>query len=389
MLFLTTRIKRDFLDSCGMITRGSLRLRTPEGEIYDFGHGQPEAEMTIHDWSVVTACAARGDIGLGETYAAGLWDTGSISDLCQVALMNMERLEAYVYGGFWARLGYRLLNTVMRANSRSGAARNIRKHYDLGNEFYALWLDRGMTYSSALFAEGDTDLDRAQARKNARILDQLGGDSVLEIGCGWGGFAEAAADRGHRVTGLTLSAAQKGYADARLDGRAEIRLQDYRDAGGRYDNIVSIEMIEAVGQRYWPAYFATLKDRLAEGGRAVLQVITVPDSYFDIYRQGSDFIRTHIFPGGMLLSPGQIRAQAARAGLSVVDDYAFGPHYAATCAAWQGRMADEATRIARLGLPEEFLRGWRFYLGSCSAAFLTGQTGVSQVALAHAGEARA
>jgi len=358
MLFLTTRIKRDFLDSCGQVTQGSLRLRTPEGEVHDFGHGAPAAEMQIHDWSVVTACAAKGDIGLGETYVAGLWDTPSIADLCEVALLNMERLQTYVYGGFWARVGYRLLNTVMRANSRTGAGRNIRKHYDVGNEFYALWLDPGMTYSAALF-------------------------DALPI---WGGFAEAAADRGRYVTGVTLSPSQKGYADARLDGRAEIRLQDYRDVTGRFDSIVSIEMIEAVGEKYWPTYFATLKARLAEGGRAMVQAITVPDGYFATYRKGSDFIRSHIFPGGMLLSPGVIRAQAARAGLEVVENFAFGSHYATTCAAWQTRMDEEARRIARLGLPEDFLRGWRFYLGSCTAAFLTGQTGVSQVALAHAAE---
>jgi len=386
MLFLTTRIKRDFLDSCGQVTQGSLRLRTPEGEVHDFGHGAPAAEMQIHDWSVVTACAAKGDIGLGETYVAGLWDTPSIADLCEVALLNMERLQTYVYGGFWARVGYRLLNTVMRANSRTGAGRNIRKHYDVGNEFYALWLDPGMTYSAALFDDGDNDLARAQDRKNARILDRVTGDRVLEIGCGWGGFAEAAADRGRYVTGVTLSPSQKGYADARLDGRAEIRLQDYRDVTGRFDSIVSIEMIEAVGEKYWPTYFATLKARLAEGGRAMVQAITVPDGYFATYRKGSDFIRSHIFPGGMLLSPGVIRAQAARAGLEVVENFAFGSHYATTCAAWQTRMDEEARRIARLGLPEDFLRGWRFYLGSCTAAFLTGQTGVSQVALAHAAE---
>ncbi|RFU13470.1 class I SAM-dependent methyltransferase [Rhodobacteraceae bacterium W635] len=388
MFFLTTRIKRDFLDSCSRITEGSLRLRTPEGEVHDFGQGAPEAEMQIHDWSVVTACAAKGDIGLGETYVAGLWDTPAVADLCEVALLNMDRLQTYVYGGFWARVGYRLLNTVMRANSRLGAARNIRKHYDVGNEFYALWLDPGMTYSAALFDAGDDDLARAQGRKNARILDRVTGDRVLEIGCGWGGFAEAAADRGHHVTGVTLSPSQKGYADARLDGRADIRLQDYRDVTGQFDSIVSIEMIEAVGEKYWPTYFETLKARLADGGRAVVQAITVPDSYFHTYRRGSDFIRSHIFPGGMLLSPAVIRAQAARVGLEVVDDFAFGPHYAKTCAAWQARMEAEQRRIARLDLPAEFLRGWRFYLGSCTAAFLTGQTGVSQVALAHAGGAR-
>ncbi|MGR3641224.1 class I SAM-dependent methyltransferase [Alterinioella nitratireducens] len=387
MLFLTTRIKRDFLDSCAAITRGRLRLITPEGEIHDFGQGSPEAELQLHDWSVVTACAAKGDIGLGETYVAGLWDTPSIADLCEVSLLNLRELERFAYLGLWARLGYRLLNSLFRANSRKGSPRNIRAHYDVGNEFYSLWLDPGMTYSSALFDAG-ADLEGAQTRKNARILDKLApGESILEVGCGWGGFAEQAAERGQHVTGLTLSPSQKGYADARLDGRAEIRLQDYRETRGRFDNIVSIEMIEAVGERYWPTYFATLKDRLAEGGRAVLQVITVPDDYFPTYRSGSDYIRQHIFPGGMLLAPGIFRREAAKAGLVAEDPFFFGQDYARTCRIWHERMNAEETRIKRLGMGEEFLRSWRFYLGSCAAAFTTGQTDVMQVALSHAEEA--
>ena len=385
MLFLSKRIRHDFLTTCEAITNGSLRIRTPEGDIHDFGRGLPEAELEIRDWSVVTAAAARGDVGLGETYIAGLWDSPSVRDLIAVALMNLRQLSRYAYADFWNGLKFRVIDRIMRANSQRGAARNIRAHYDVGNEFYQLWLDPGMTYSSAIFAPGDDDLMRAQNRKYDRILTRLGeGESVLEIGCGWGGFAERAAEAGRRVTGLTISPSQKGYADARLDGRADIRLQDYRATGGAFDNIVSIEMIEAVGERYWPTYFATLRARLAEGGRAMLQVITVADDYFATYRKSSDFIRQYTFPGGMLLSNEVIRQQAAHAGLMVRDTFAFGQDYSRTCAIWSDRMMAERRRILRLGHDEGFLRTWRFYLDACAASFATAQTDVVQVELVHA-----
>jgi cyclopropane-fatty-acyl-phospholipid synthase len=385
MLFLTKRVKRDFLDTCGQIQTGSLRLRTPEGEVFDFGQGSPAAEMQIYDWSVVTAITARGDIGLGETYVAGLWETPSIADLTEVALKNMEQFQGYVYAGFWNNLKFRVVNRLMRANSHRGAARNIRAHYDVGNEFYQLWLDESMTYSSAMFAPGDTDLSRAQNRKYDRILQRLGtGERVLEIGCGWGGFAERAADSGRDVTGLTISPSQKGYADARLDGRAEIRLQDYRKSSGKFDNIVSIEMIEAVGQDYWPTYFSTLKSRLSEHGHAMIQAITVSDAYFENYRSSSDYIRHYTFPGGMLLSNAVIADQARRAGLAIKDSHAFGADYARTCAIWNDRLDRAADRILRLGYDESFLRNWRYYLGVCAATFAVGHTDVVQVELNHA-----
>ena len=339
MMFLTKRVKHDFLETCTQIQCGSLRLRTPEGEVFDFGTGSPEAEMRINDWSVVTAIAARGDIGFGETYVAGLWETPSIADLTKVALLNLDHFRGYVYAGFWNTLKFRVVNRLMRANSLSGAVRNIRAHYDVGNEFYQLWLDDGMTYSAAMFAEGDNDLSRAQNRKYDRILDRLGKDErVLEIGCGWGGFAERAADTGRFVTGLTISPSQKGYADARLDGRADIQLQDYRKSNGRYDSIVSIEMIEAVGQNYWPTYFSTLKSRLSETGVAMVQAITVSDTYFDIYQRSSDYIRHYTFPGGMLLSDAVIADQARHAGLVVRDSHNFGNDYAQTCTIWGERI---------------------------------------------------
>jgi cyclopropane-fatty-acyl-phospholipid synthase len=386
MLFLSKRVKHDFLETCARIQSGSLRLYTPEGEIFDFGTGAPAAEMQIHDWSVVTSIAARGDIGLGETYVAGLWDSPAIETLTQVALRNLEAFQGYAYAGFWNSLKFRVVNHLMRANSRRGAARNIRKHYDVGNNFYQLWLDEGMTYSSALFDGDDTDLVRGQNRKYDRILGQISDrESVLEIGCGWGGFAERAAERGHNVRALTISPSQKGYADARLDGRAEICLQDYRESGGTYDAIVSIEMIEAVGARYWPTYFATLKARLAQGGRALVQAITVQDSYFETYRKSSDFIRHYTFPGGMLLSDAVIDAQARKAGLRVNDSFAFGADYARTCAIWAERLNAASPKIRRLGHDEGFLRGWKYYLGICAASFAEGQTNVVQVELSHAG----
>jgi cyclopropane-fatty-acyl-phospholipid synthase len=385
MLFLSKRVKHDFLETCGRIEHGSLRLRTPEGEAFDFGQGSPAAEMQINDWSVVTAIASRGDIGFGETYVAGLWDTPSISDLTAVALKNFDQFQGYAYAGFWNTLKYRVVDRLMRSNTMRGAARNIRAHYDVGNEFYQLWLDEGMTYSSAIFTPDDNDLMRAQNRKYDRILDRLGsGEKVLEIGCGWGGFAERAADTGRHVTGLTISPSQKGYADARLDGRAEVQLLDYRKSTGKFDNIVSIEMIEAVGQDYWPTYFATLKSRLAEQGQAVIQAITVPDAYFDVYRSTSDYIRQYTFPGGMLLSDAVIAEQAKRAGLVVQNSHAFGADYAKTCSMWGDRLEKKSDRIRRLGYDEKFLRNWRYYLGVCAGSFAEGQTDVVQVELSHA-----
>lgn len=382
---VTAAMKRRFLSTLDDMQGGSLILTTPEGTVHRFGAGSPEGEMTIHDWAMLPALLARGDVGMGETYVAGLWSTPSLETLLTLALTNLDRLGQYARPGLLGRLRFLLADRVFRANSLRGAARNIRAHYDVGNEFYQLWLDPGMTYSSALFGPGEDDIERAQTRKYDRILSHLSsGDSVLEIGCGWGGFAERAADAGRPVTGITLSPSQKGYADARLDGRADIRLQDYRQVTGKFDNIVSIEMIEAVGERYWPAYFATIKARLAEGGRAMIQAILVPDAEFSVYRQRSDFIRQHTFPGGMLPCNAVIADRARRAGLVVRDNFAFGQHYARTCRVWAETMLAQAPRIRRLGFDDAFLRSWQFYLQGCAATFATGRTDVAQIELAHA-----
>ena len=382
MPLVSRRAQRLFLDACSRLTDGRLRLITPEGHRHDFGDTGPEAELRLNDWATAAAIAARGEIGFGEAYVAGLWDTPSIEAVATVGLSNLDRIGSAATPRPLERLKVHAIDRLLRANSRRGAARNIRAHYDVGNEFYQLWLDRSMTYSSAIFEPGD-DLEQAQARKYDRILDRIGpAERVLEVGCGWGGFAERAADEGRHVTGITISPSQKGYADARLDGRAEIRLQDYRDTAGRYDALVSIEMAEAVGMRYWPTYFATLRDRLVPGGKAVIQAITVPDAHFDAYRRESDFIRHYTFPGGMLLSRGVIAEQGRRAGLSVQDTFAFGPDYARTCRIWAERLDAAAPRIRRLGYGPSFMRTWQYYLGICAATFATGRADVVQMELA-------
>ncbi|MEQ9695890.1 cyclopropane-fatty-acyl-phospholipid synthase family protein [Shimia sp. SDUM112013] len=378
-------LKSQFLATCERLREGQLTLRTPEGDVYRFGESGPEAEMIIRDWAAVSALAAHGQVGLGETYVQGMWDTPSIEGLMCLAMTNRDHLGAYDQASPLNKAKFRLVDTVLRANSRRGSRKNIRSHYDVGNEFYGLWLDEGMTYSSGIFEDGDNDLGTAQTRKNGRVLSRLGdGERVLEIGCGWGGFAEHASSDGRDVTGITISRNQHSYAECRLDGRADIQLRDYRDVNGRFDNIVSIEMIEAVGERYWPSYFSVLKKNLAEGGRVLLQAITVKDSFFETYRTSSDYIRQYVFPGGMLLSDKVIADQAGAAGLTVRDNYAFGQSYAETCRQWGQRLVAQKRRISEQGYDETFFRNWQYYLEICAASFAIGHTNVVQVELAHA-----
>ncbi len=366
--------------------RGSIAFTTPGGEAFAFAGAEPgpAAQFRIHDWGVIERAAARGDIGLGEDFIAGAWDTPDLETLMRFFLLNMDELEGFAHGSFLNRLAFTLHNTLVRRNSLSGSKRNIEAHYDVGNDFYALWLDETMTYSSALFA-GDEGLPQAQRRKYGRILSRLNGSkSVLEIGCGWGGFAAQAVDAGYNVTGLTISPSQHAFASRRLDSKADIRLQDYREVRGKFDSIVSIEMIEAVGERYWPTYFQTIAERLKSGGHAMIQAIVMPDDLFAGYRRRSDFIRHYVFPGGMLPSIARLRQEAARAGLKIVDTYRFGQDYARTLRLWSERMTAREAQIRALGHDDFFLRNWQFYLGICAAAFSVGRTDVVQIEFAGA-----
>ena len=372
---------------------GSLELSLPDGSCRIFaGAGPRHAAMDIRDWALFDAVLARGDIGLAEAWLDGQWESPDPAALLTLLAENRDALARALYGSAWSLFGARLRH-AFNANTRAGSRRNILAHYDLGNDFYRLWLDPGMSYSSALY-EGDPQrpLQEAQEAKNRRILSKLQatpGQRVLEIGYGWGGFAELAARDGLAVHGITLSPSQLAYAGERmaragLDGRARFSLTDYRDLAGRYDHIVSVEMFEAVGERWWPAWFAAVARNLAPGGRAVAQSIVIRDDLFARYRKGTDFIQQMVFPGGMLPSISAFREQAGRAGLEVREAFAFGRDYARTLAEWAKNFEAAWPQIARLGFDERFRRLWRFYLAYCEAGFAAGSTDVVQFELAHA-----
>jgi cyclopropane-fatty-acyl-phospholipid synthase len=369
------------------IHKGTLTLTTPDGAVHRCRGDLPgpQASWQIHSWQVVALLASRGDIGLGEAYAAGLWDTDDLEALFCLFIENLDSLERYADGSVLSRLWFRLLNHGLRRNSLAGSSRNIRAHYDVGNQFYRLWLDESMTYSSALYANPAMPLEQAQHAKYGRILERLQGSGrLLEIGCGWGGFAEAAAGEGRHVTGLTISPSQQAYATERLGHKADIRLQDYRHSSGVFDAVVSIEMFEAVGTRYWKEYFSTLKARLAHEGKAVVQTITIRDELFDAYRKRSDYIRHYVFPGGMLPSVAAFREAAGRAGLQCREVFAFGQDYARTLREWLQRFDARQAEIRALGYGDAFIRSWRLYMAMCAASFACARTDVVQVELAHA-----
>lgn len=365
------------------------------------GHGPaaPGLALQVHDDRVYGRTLRDGDIGFAEAYLDGQWDSPDLPGLLKLLMRQRGALRAAVYGRGWARLLHRAWHGLNR-NTRAGSRRNIRAHYDLGNDFYALWLDPSWNYSSAWWGDHpELSLAQAQQRKMDRALAEVGvapgsgaGRQLLEIGCGWGAVAERAAQHGARLTGVTLSTEQLAFArrrlaEAGLAERAELRLQDYRDlaaeaaAGRRYDGIVSIEMVEAVGEAWWPTYFDTLRACLAPGGRACVQSIVIADPLFDDYRRGSDFIQRHVFPGGMLPSRAAFVAQARRAGLELVGELAFGQDYARTLALWARAFEARREQVRALGHDERFVRLWRFYLAYCEAAFATRQTDVVQFTL--------
>ncbi len=364
---------------------GTLTVITPEGEERTFPGADPGPHGTIHikDWRTINAALAEGDIGLGNAYMAGWWDSDDLEALLTVLMLNMDGLGRLAWGSYLHRIRSVLLEWIFRRNSVKGSQKNIMAHYDVGNDFYARWLDPTMTYSSAIFPKPETDLESAQKAKYARILERIGGKSgnVLEIGCGWGGFTEAAVNHGHGVTALTISPRQHAYATDRVGKSADIKLQDYRKQQGTFSSVVSIEMFEAVGERYWPTYFQTLRDRLTANGTAVIQTISISEQLFPSYRVSSDYIRHHIFPGGMLPSVTRFKEEAGRAGLAVSDVFSFGQDYARTCREWLVRFDDALPSIRALGYDEGFLRGWRLYLAMCAGAFAIGRTNVHQFEL--------
>ena len=372
---------------------GRLTLRLPDGTERAFGvpGAERQAHLDVKDWHFFRRVLMDGDIGFAEAYMEGLCDTPDLPALIALLAENENALGAVARPNLLHGLLLRFLHW-RRNNSRQGSRKNIHAHYDLGNEFYGLWLDPTMTYSAALYEGAPAKpLEAAQTAKYERILEQIGakqGDSILEIGCGWGGFAETAARRGMKVTAITISQRQIDYARERLqraglDDRVDLQFRDYRDVEGRYDHIVSIEMVEAVGERYWPDYFATLKRHVAPGGSALVQAIVIADEMFDRYRRNPDFIQTYVFPGGMLLSPASLSEQCRLAGLKVAELYSFGLDYARTLETWLGRFDRVADQVAHMGFDERFRRMWRYYLAYCAAGFSTRRTDVLQAHFRH------
>lgn len=379
---------------CGWARRisiGRLTLVFPDGQEVTFmgREAGPAATLRLNSPRPVWKLLRSGSLGFAEAYMDGGWESPDVAALLELALLNEERLKDVIAAPALSRIIARIRH-ALRRNTRSGSRRNIAFHYDLGNAFYAAWLDGTMTYSSALYHRDDLSLDQAQEAKYDRIIDELDigpDDHVLEIGCGWGGFAERAIRRtGCRVTGLTLSCEQAKFASERLAktglaDRSDIRLEDYRDIRGRFTKIVSIEMFEAVGEENWPVYFSRVRELLVDGGKAIVQVITIDETRFDFYRRGADFIQTYIFPGGMLPSVTAFEATATKVGLAVTDRLRFGRDYERTLLAWDRAFSGNWSNIRSLGFDERFHRTWRYYLHYCAAGFRTGRLDVVQFTL--------
>lgn len=372
---------------------GTLVVELPDGQRVE-GRGAapgPHAAITLHRWRPLARMLLRGDIGLAESYRDGDWSTPDLTALLEFGIRNEAGWGRVFDASLPARWAGRLLHRA-RSNTRRGSRQNISFHYDMGNDFYAKWLDPDMVYSSALYASGEETLEQAQAAKLQRIVELLDlkpDAKVLEIGCGWGALALAIAKQGAQVTGLTLSTEQLAHAQRRVvaeqnEQQVDLRLQDYRDVDGRYDRIVSIEMLEAVGERYWPVYFDTLRERLSADGTAVVQVITIAEAHFDHYRCTPDFIQRFIFPGGMLPSIEAMQAQAERAGLTLRVEELFGLSYAQTLAEWRHRFLAAWPDIERLGFDDAFKRLWEYYLCYCEAGFRSGRVNVGLFSLKHA-----
>lgn len=380
------QITNRFLAALEQIAFGAIRVTTPDGRVHAFKGSQPgpDAQLTIHDWRLAKALVRRGDIALAEAYRDGWWDAENLTQLFLFGLQNQAALDTYIGGSALGKLASRIAY-LFTTNTERGSKKNIHAHYDIGNNFYALWLDPSMTYSAAVFGNEHEPLQQAQTRKYDRIIDRLNpSGSLLEIGCGWGGFAERALERGdYAIKGLTISAAQHQFSSQRLGNNAAIALEDYRHQTGLYDQIVSIEMFEAVGEKFWPVYFAKIKSLLADKGKAMVQSITISDEDFARYRTSGDAIRTFIFPGGMLPSPSRFREESAKAGLCITDEFSFGQDYARTLTHWLNNFDARLKDVKALGFDEPFIRMWRFYLTCCIASFTHGRTNVMQWRLQH------
>jgi cyclopropane-fatty-acyl-phospholipid synthase len=382
-------VSEQLLKRLDQLSWGTLTVITPDGISRTYAgknNIEHHAKIVVYDWSVFTNMMRKGDIGFADDYRSGKWDTDNLNLLVELGLRNQTAVNAMVTGNKI----YRMLSSLFylfKMNTVKGSKKNIHAHYDLGNAFYQLWLDPSMTYSSALYQSEQETLTQAQFNKYDRMLDCIQSSSgrLLEVGCGWGGFAERANNLGDfEIKGITLSEEQHAYAQQRLGEKANIVIEDYRHQTGLYDHIISIEMFEAVGEHFWPTYFKKMKSLLAKNGKAVVQTITINEQDFPSYRRGGDFIRSYIFPGGMLPSISRFKEEATKAGLNTHNPHLFGQDYARTLETWLATFDLQKKQIQALGFDEGFIRLWRFYLAACAAGFRTGKTNVMQMELSHA-----
>jgi cyclopropane-fatty-acyl-phospholipid synthase len=380
-----------------LVRVGHLTIQLPNGDINHFAGADPgpTASLIINDPRTIAKTIYSGSLGFSEAYLKGWWDSPTLPEMLQLGTANEASWDAAINGRPLMRFFSNLVHKL-RPNTRKGSQRNIADHYDLGNDFYELWLDPSMTYSSALFEEGTNCLEAAQQHKMRRVCERLQlapGKKLLEIGCGWGGFAELAArEYGAEVVAITLSREQLNYAQERirragLEDKVTVKLQDYRDVQGSFDAIASIEMIEAVGEEYWPVYFATLRDRLRPGGLACIQAITIAERYFEAYRTAADFIQRYVFPGGMLSSTIRLQQETKQAGLQWREAHWFGMDYAETLRQWQSAFQNAWPSIAQLPARKtrydaKFKRLWEYYLAYCEAGFRARWTDVGHILLA-------
>lgn len=374
---------------------GSIMFDLPDGRqvLFHNTNDRPKARVQVHDYDFVSRSLAGGDVGFAESYIDGQWSTPDLTEVLSFFSHNFDSAGKLAVGGTFVRVINMFRHLFRNRNSKTGAKKNIMSHYDLGNEFYSLWLDPSMTYSSAKFISPNQSLEQGQMEKYRAICDGINaglGSRILEIGCGWGGFAEyAAKHRASNVTCLTISPSQRDFAQQRvqaagLSERVDVRLQDYRDHSGKYDGIASIEMFEAVGEAYWPSYFQKIVENLKDGGRAALQIITIDDNLFPRYRKRVDFIQRHVFPGGMLPSEKALKDQFRESGLKQEDVSYFGADYARTCREWTKAFNEKWPDIAALGFDDTFRRLWNFYLSYCEAGFADGRINVGQFQIAKA-----
>ncbi len=379
---------KPFFAALEKIAIGSIEIELPNGEIKRFSSAvlKPCAHIKIKNIKMIDECLIGGDVAFGESYINDEWESNNLADLLLFLTLNSDALEHFFHA-HKLKMFFLYLQAIFRKNTHSGSKKNIEYHYDLGNDFYQLWLDKSMTYSSALFNTQNCDLENAQRNKYQKILSKLNDKkNILEIGCGWGGFAYEASLKGYKVTGLTLSKEQKKYAEKlalekKFEKNLQIKLQDYRKEKNKYDNIVSIEMFEAVGKEYWDIYFKTIKSCLNKGGKAIIQTITIDDEVFLKYKNRVDFIQKHIFPGGVLPSKLEFIKLAQANGLEVLESFDFGYDYQKTLLIWLDNFNKVQNEISKLGFDKKFIRKWQFYLAYCAAGFGSKRTGVTQFEL--------